>query len=77
MAMRRPGFWHKSRGEFNKGWYEFSTYKELIKNLPKFIRDNEDKEIHVFRQRRGEWGEWFEIWEMNGDKLVKVKEGWE
>lgn len=56
------------------GGKSFSTYRELKKNLPQYLKHNVS--VHVFRTRRGEWGEWFEIWERGYKKPVMLKQGW-
>ena len=68
--MSRP---YVSTGKTGK---EFPTYAELKKNLKKLIQESPDKELTVFRSRRGEWGEWFEKWMLRGNKPFKFKEGW-
>lgn len=50
----------------------YPTYRELLKELPSLFKMAKDGTIHVYRSRRGEWGEWFEIWA--GGKIIK--EGW-
>lgn len=32
--------------------------------------------VTVSRTRRGEWGEWFEHWKLEGEKLSIIKYGW-
>lgn len=61
----------------------FPTYRELKKNIPSIFQDYTDQwgdgltELHVFRSKRGEWGEWYEIWKPVGNGKYKiVKEGW-
>lgn len=67
----------------DKKCIEFPTYRELLKNLKSVIKEQKRIEgrfyegyVSVFRQRRGEWGEWFERWKLEDEKLVKIKEGW-
>lgn len=78
--MRRPGCYISERtypyGYNNKNkWVSFPTYQELKKQLKELIIQNND-DVHVFRERRGEWGEWFEIWGLKNDKPVIIKQGW-
>jgi hypothetical protein len=35
-----------------------------------------DRPVFVVRSRRGEWGEWFEHWELINGKPTIVKKGW-
>jgi len=55
----------------------YPTYRQLVADLDSIIEDSIDGVAYVSRSRRGEWGEWFEIWK--GDSLSKpaiVKQGW-
>lgn len=55
---------------------QYKTYAELKKNLKNHLLENLEAEVHVSRSRRGEWGEWFEVWTLRGDKPVITKQGW-
>jgi len=55
---------------------QYPTYRELRKNLRKHLEENLEPTVSVYRSRRGEWGEWAEIWRLGNNKPVKVKEGW-
>lgn len=56
---------------------EYPTYSEVKRNLKNILIKSEEKEVSVYRSRRGEWGEWFEKWKLNyANKPVKVREGW-
>jgi hypothetical protein len=57
-------------------WVTYPTYKELKKNLKKHLDENLEPTVYVTRSRRGEWGEWFENWELVDGKPKIVKEGW-
>lgn len=52
----------------------FKTYAELKKELKRYVLKYGN--AHVTRTRRGEWGQWFEIWSMDGGKLMRTKETW-
>jgi len=54
----------------------FPTYRELKQKMVSVMKEYSNNEICVSRSRRGEWGEWFEYWNLHGDKVVKGKEGW-
>ena len=82
----RPGCWIKNPdyrpGEYwskqpKTIWVSYPTYRELKKNLKDLFKRNDNQDIHVSRTRRGEWGEWFEIWEYNGGNPVIQKQGWQ
>ena len=46
--------------------YEFyKTYRLLVKDIPRVMCEYGVKSIFVVRSRRGQWGEWFERWEMD------------
>jgi hypothetical protein len=56
---------------------QYPTYRELKKNLKKHLEENIENTISVSRSKRGEWGEWYEIWKLvNGNPII-VKEGWQ
>jgi hypothetical protein len=52
------------------------TYAEVKKNMKTYLSESEGK-VSVYRHRRGEWGEWFEHWELSNGKPTIVKEGWQ
>lgn len=54
----------------------FKTYKELRKELKGHLAQADDCTVHVFRSRRGEWGEWFEIWNNESHPRI-IKQGWQ
>ena len=55
----------------------YPTYAELKKDLKNLIAQSPVHKVHVYRYRRGEWGEWFEHWGFNYKrKPVITKEGW-
>jgi hypothetical protein len=50
----------------------YAEVKQVMKELL-----NKYGEVSVYRTRRGEWGEWFENWKLNGKgKPYIEKEGW-
>ena len=54
----------------------YPTYQKLKSDLKNILPKCPDNKTTVFRKRRGEWGEWFEKWELQNGKPVKTKEGW-
>lgn len=77
MPKFKPGFWYKKRHSKSE-WVSFNTYAELKTNLKEYLQENEEPYISVFRSRRGEWGEWFEHWELGSNGKPKIiKEGWQ
>ena len=57
----------------------FKTYTELKKALKDYILSNHigSYRVSVTRSRRGEWGEWFEKWELINGKPTITKQGWQ
>jgi hypothetical protein len=57
----------------------FNTYAELKKALRDYILHNHigSDRVFVTRSRRGEWGEWFEKWELINGKPTITKKGWQ
>jgi hypothetical protein len=55
---------------------EFDTYAELKKHIAHYIKISHTWSIDVTRTRRGEWGQWFETWELKDGKPVMIKETW-
>ena len=91
MAQFRPQVTYMTRSslhDYNSDRYRchspykterFNTYAELKKALKDYILDNHigEEPVFVSRSRRGEWGEWYEKWELvNGDPTI-VKNGWQ
>lgn len=55
----------------------YPTYAELKKDLKNLIAQSPVYKVHVYRHRRGNFGEWFEHWGFNHKrKPVITKEGW-
>jgi len=54
----------------------FPTYAKLKRAMGAILRASHDECAFVVRSRRGEWGEWFEHWELVNGKPTIVKEGW-
>ena len=60
----------------NRQTTSFDTYRELKKNMKLLLQRSNDNEVFVSRSKRGEWGEWFEYWQMSNNKPVIFKQGW-
>ena len=54
----------------------FPTYREFKKNVRQLIQLSPNNEVTVTRTRRGEWGEWFERWELINGKPKITKQTW-
>lgn len=52
------------------------TYALVKHKINAFMNDSFDECISVYRSRRGEWGEWFEIWIRVGKNKKIIKQGW-
>jgi hypothetical protein len=69
-------YWNGTRKSMTiRGRYK--TYRELLKNLPTILEDSIDEYVSVVRSKRGQWGEWFEHWQLDSSrKPVIIKQGW-
>lgn len=72
----RPGFWFQYDKNKNTEWVSKPTFVELRKEILRHLIEYDCKSIETFRHRRGEWGEWFEEWELCKTKIVCVRQGW-
>lgn len=54
----------------------FKTYKELKRELKEMLSESFNDVVSVSRSRRGEWGEWFEKWELINGKPQITNQGW-
>jgi len=55
---------------------QYKSYRELKKNLKRHLEENLEATIPVSRSKRGNWGEWYENWQMINGKPQIVKQGW-
>lgn len=82
MAQFRPSVSYVIEGENGFGKYKTiyeKNYKIVKKNILTYLNECwlTEPKVNVYRSRRGEWGEWFEHWQLNSEgKPVIVKEGW-
>jgi hypothetical protein len=56
--------------------FSIKTYAEVKKRMNAFMNDSFDECVNVYRHRRGEWGEWREIWIKVGRKNIITEQGW-
>lgn len=57
--------------------FTFPSYAKVKKYMKRWLEESDHKKVSVYRQRRGQWGEWFEHWQFNhARKPVIVKQGW-
>jgi hypothetical protein len=75
----KPGFYYDYDDNGNRlseqRYIRFATYRKLKSSLKEYLQHQ--SKIFVSRSRRGEWGEWYEHWELNHkDKPYIVKQGW-
>jgi hypothetical protein len=56
---------------------QYPTYRELVKNMKQHLEENLEANISVSRSRRGEWGEFYEIWQLVEGKPKIIKKGWQ
>jgi hypothetical protein len=52
------------------------VYKDVKSTMSMMLNDSYDGLVKVYRRRRGEWGEWFEHWQLVNGKPKVIKEGW-
>ena len=64
--------YRKTRSDVNV----YPTYVKLKKNLVEILKSTDDNFVTVVRSKRGEWGEWFEHWQLKNDIPTIVKQGW-
>jgi len=57
--------------------FSVKSYAIVKQQMKDYIKDSINNKVNVYRHRRGEWGEWFEHWEISNGKPVIVKEGWQ
>jgi len=55
----------------------YRSYRLLRRDLKNQLEQSHDGEVHVARSRRGQGGEWFEVWQLDWDKPVIIREGWQ
>ena len=75
MAKFKPGCWIRN----NSGpavYMEFIDYRILKRSMVDLFNEHVGNEITVSRSKRGEWGEYFEIWSLVNGKPKIIKEGW-
>jgi hypothetical protein len=84
----RPGFWvttKESRREARLSslrkresiWVEAENYSKLKTQIRKYLPLSVEDKIHVYRKRRGQFGEWFEHWQLVNGRAKIVKQGWQ
>ena len=67
------------RNGFRKSRYitnQYPTYAKLRSAMKALLKASYDGRVEVSRSRRGEWGEWFEVWEMVNGKPKITKQTW-
>ena len=57
---------------------ELPTYRKVRSRVINVLKHEQPigGQVSVSRSRRGEWGEWFEHWELVNNKPKIVKQGW-
>jgi len=56
--------------------FSVPTYAEVKRKMKEYLA-KANGIVSVYRHRRGEWGEWFEHWELQQGQPVIIKEGWQ
>lgn len=62
--------------EIYKKSFSKPTYRELLRVVKKSLKAKESDTVHIYRSKRGEWGEWFEIWQLICGVPEIIKQGW-
>lgn len=52
------------------------SYALVKKQMKKMLEESYDNEVTVVRERRGEWGQWFERWNLIDGKPKIIKQTW-
>ena len=86
MAKFKPQVTYQTKESVNDYYYgyrksptkvlRFDTYIKLRRELKEMLEASTDNTVSVCRSKRGEWGEWFENWELVNGKPKIIKEGW-
>ena len=76
MANFRPGFWRDAGSCGSSEHCSFDTYRQCVSKAKQLLRDGYEKHLSISRSKRGEWGEYFENWELVNNKPTIIKEGW-
>ena len=83
---RKPGFWvtteetrrncRNGMSKHESAYIYADTYRKLKQELKTYIPLSVTDEVTICRQRRGNWGEYYETWRMVQGKPKIVKQGW-
>ena len=77
MSLITPQVHFKEEGRRDTSFNFYKTYHNHLKPaIRQLFRDFNIDEVTVYRSKRGEWGEWYEVWKLENDKAVIVKQGW-
>ena len=68
-------YYYSTYGEHLAHGY-FKNYESLKKSMQRLLDNATDNSIEIVRSRRGEWGEWFERWELVKGKKKITKQTW-
>jgi len=74
---QRAGYWVKPTPSKTET-HQYDTYRELKKTLKGHCEKCIEVEgVYVVRSKRGEWGEYFEYWKLDGEGKPYIdREGW-
>ena len=68
-------YYYSTYGEHIAQGY-VKSYASLKSNLKRLLDNATDYTVEITRSRRGEWGEWFERWELVDGKKKITKSTW-
>jgi hypothetical protein len=74
MKHNGPTIWIEDKG--SHVWECFKNYKAALKAVRRMIDASANSEAVIFRKRRGQWGEWREVWRIIDNKPKIVDQGW-
>jgi hypothetical protein len=76
MALIKPQI-HLSKSNGSTEYLHYKTYhKDLLPKIGGLLKKADVNTLTVYRSRRGQWGEWFEEWELINNVPKIIRKGW-
>lgn len=79
MAYFRPqanGYITKFGKETLVSEFSETTYRKVLSAVKSELIKRTAEFVYIYRSRRGEWGEWVELWRLVNNRPTKIKEFW-
>jgi len=54
----------------------YPTYRDVKRVMRNLLNESKNGVVYVTRSRRGQWGEWFEEWQLVNKKPKIVRKTW-